>query len=203
MKRCLIPVALATILLVAGICCAEPPMPPDPWEFIIDGPREGKDGRDATVHADGRGQGEGHGPESSGPPEVGSPAPAPHGPRGMSTPPCPPACLAAVLDLNDGQKKQISTVLKSAREDIVPLLKKREESLRLLRRAERAPVFDEKAVGEVARSLGRIETEMIMSRAKAHARIRDLLTPAQRDLVLRLMPWFDGAPCMPPGRGKL
>jgi Spy/CpxP family protein refolding chaperone len=112
--------------------------------------------------------------------------------------PCPPALLARILDLSDDQKKQISAVLKNAREDAVPLLKKREENFRQLRKVEGTPVFDEKTVSAVARSIGGIEAEMIVSRAKTHARIRELLTPAQRELVSRIEPWIFGPPLPPP-----
>jgi Spy/CpxP family protein refolding chaperone len=151
-----------------GSASASPP--PNPWGFIVDE----------------------RGPAGGAPDEMSPPAPVGPGemraPRGKIPPPCFQECVKILLDLTVDQKKRISALLLDEREKCLPLLKQEAEVRRQLHQAERAASFDESAVRTRADSLARIETELIVLRARTHAGILSVLTPEQRRLTDKFEP---------------
>lgn len=144
--------------------------PPNPWGFIVN-----ETERDAGS------------PDEMRPPAPGVPGEM-RSPRGKMPPPCFQECLKKLLDLTVDQKKRISALLLDEREKSLPLLKREADVRRQLHQAERAASFDESAVRTRADSLARIETELIVLRARTHAGILSVLTPEQRRLTEKLEP---------------
>jgi Spy/CpxP family protein refolding chaperone len=198
MKQLIIMAFMLTATLVGGVSRVQAAPPPDPWEIIVSEAVREDSGKPEKV-----------------PPEQ-RPA-AEHGDRPiwmdierhfageMHGPPvwerqegCLP-CLAKALALTDAQKKQIAAFAHDDRDKDAPLLKKRDEIHRQLRQAERAATFDEKAVRSIAGNLAQVETDLIVFRAKAHNRIRAVLTPVQRAIMENMAPEAECRPGPPPG----
>jgi Spy/CpxP family protein refolding chaperone len=96
--------------------------------------------------------------------------------------------MAKILKLTETQQSQIKTVLDTERELVEPLFGKMHESRKLLMQAAETTVFDEAAVRAIASDQASIETELTVSRTRAHSRINALLTPEQRELMKNLGP---------------
>jgi Spy/CpxP family protein refolding chaperone len=125
--------------------------------------------------------------------------------RGEAMPPekgLPPLMFSAhgeksLLHLNDDQEKKIATILTSEREKISPLLKKREEMRQRLMQVERAPDLDEPALRSIAGDLAKTETELIVSHVKMNRQITAVLTPEQREILMKLDPQKNFRPAHP------
>jgi Spy/CpxP family protein refolding chaperone len=216
MKQLIIMALILTATLVGGVSRVQAAPPPDPWGIIVnEAVRENCDMAE-KVPAEQRPAAEYGGPpmgidserhfagEMYGLP--GMPFEERRFMGGHSGPAtwarhegCLP-CLVKALGLSDAQKKQIAAIARDERDKAFPLLKKGDEIRSQLRRAERAATFDEKAVRAMADNLARLETGLIVSRAKAHNRIAAVLTPAQRAIMEKMEPETECRPG-PPSAG--
>ncbi len=107
-------------------------------------------------------------------------------PHGMKHPGLKTACFMKLLDLTDAQKKQIFSIVLEQKEKTSALLKKRSELQIQLRKAERAPDFNEKTMRAVTAGLADNEADMVVIRVNARNRINAVLTPRQRELVKKM-----------------
>ena len=109
-----------------------------------------------------------------------------------------PAPLARALDLSEAQRKQIDSIVDEQRGLNHARMKKERALREQLRGIEEAFPFNEVALQGAAQKLAALEVERLVSRAKTHARIEALLTPAQRSLAERLRPRKEDARPEPP-----
>lgn len=106
--------------------------------------------------------------------------------------------LGRLLELSEAQKKQIQSIVDEERGK-ARAQKEREFDLHeQLHQLEQAATFDEPAVQKVATSLASLQAERLVARARMHARITALLTPAQRTLAEKMRPKKGELPPPPP-----
>lgn len=107
--------------------------------------------------------------------------------------------MARGLDLSEDQQKQIAAIFEEQRGRHRPE-KDREAKLHdQLHQLELAATFDEQAVKAVANSLAALEAERVVARARTHAKINAVLTPAQRALAEKMRPQKGELPPLPRG----
>lgn len=97
--------------------------------------------------------------------------------------------MAKKLDLSEAQKEQVRAILESEGEKTEPLRKEMAQVREKIRKAALAEPFDEKTVRALAASQTETHIELIVSRARAKAKILALLTPEQRELAEKIGPW--------------
>ena len=96
--------------------------------------------------------------------------------------------MAEVLGLSDAQKAKVSEILNVEREKTGPLRQQLFENRKQIMEAAFSGKFDEAAVRAMAEKQARIQTELIVSHARATSEIHALLTPEQRTLAEKLGP---------------
>ncbi len=111
--------------------------------------------------------------------------------------------MAKALDLSEGQKTEIRTILQAEREKIAPLRQQLRESSRQLRQTTLQTPFDEAAVRTLAASRAEAAAELTIARARMQNQIHAVLTPEQRQKAQQA--WQQKARgqnrCFSPGRG--
>ncbi len=96
--------------------------------------------------------------------------------------------MAKVLGLSDTQKEQIGAILKAEWDKTEPLRQQLFENRKQIMESTFSGKFDEAAVRAMAEKQAGIETELIVSHAKAKSQIHALLTPEQLSLAEKLGP---------------
>ncbi len=96
--------------------------------------------------------------------------------------------MAQVLNLTDTQKEKVSAILKAEQEKTEPLRQQLFENWKQIRESTFSGKFDEAAVRAIAEKQAKIQTELIVSHARARSEIHALLTPEQRTLAQKLGP---------------
>jgi Spy/CpxP family protein refolding chaperone len=103
--------------------------------------------------------------------------------------------MAKVLDLTAAQKEKVSAVLKAEQEKTEPLRQQLYENRKKIMETAFSGKFDETAVRAIAEKQAGIQTELIVSHARAKSEIHGLLTPEQRTLAQKLGPMMMGPGC--------
>lgn len=91
--------------------------------------------------------------------------------------------LFECLDLSDAQQKEIGKRFQASRERAEKLHAEMREAGRRLRQALEPGKFDEKVVRKLAAEKARLETDLMVGKARTHHEIYELLTPEQKELV--------------------
>ncbi|MFH0879956.1 MAG: Spy/CpxP family protein refolding chaperone [Lentisphaerota bacterium] len=90
------------------------------------------------------------------------------------------------LDLTDGQKHAIAVILKDNREDIRNTLQYFAAARKTLFEAIHAESFNEQAVRDASRVVSVYEEELSVVRARVASRIKQILTPEQKQNLQEL-----------------
>ncbi|MEZ4598584.1 MAG: Spy/CpxP family protein refolding chaperone [Syntrophotaleaceae bacterium] len=93
------------------------------------------------------------------------------------------ARLLGQLDLTPEQEQQADRLIQANREKVQALRDQMTAVRSKLNQAMNPKTFDEKAVRQAAAEKARIQTEMMVNRAKTHQQIYALLTPEQQELA--------------------
>jgi len=89
------------------------------------------------------------------------------------------------MDLSADQERQVASVLKSHRDEIVKEAAAAAEAGSALKKAMHAPSFSEESVKEAARTMAAQHERMILLRAKIMNEVRSKLTPDQNEQIQR------------------
>ena len=96
------------------------------------------------------------------------------------------ARMAKELKLTKSQRSQVKIILSAEREQNKKIFNLMHESRKILMQMADASTFDETAVRAAATEQAKIQTELIVSRTRAHHQINMLLTTEQRELAKKL-----------------
>jgi protein CpxP len=91
--------------------------------------------------------------------------------------------LLQKLDLSEEQQKEVQKLTEANREQASTLHKQLVEVGRQMRRAMNPKTFDEKVLRKLAAEKAKIQTELMVNRARTHSKIYALLTPEQQELA--------------------
>lgn len=89
--------------------------------------------------------------------------------------------LAHSLDLDPQQREQLEQLEETARKSIRPRVRELVSGRQELRKLIQADAFDETAVRQLATRQSAAMTEMMVEHARQRYRVRQLLTPTQRE----------------------
>ena len=95
----------------------------------------------------------------------------------------PMARLVEKLDLSEAQQQQVDKIFVANREQADKLHKQMSEARGKLHQAMNPKNFDEKALRQAAAEKAKIQTELMVGRARTHSQIYALLTPEQQELA--------------------
>jgi protein CpxP len=101
----------------------------------------------------------------------------------MDAPGDPMARLVEKLDLSEAQQQQADKIFVAHREQADKLHKQMTEARGKLHQAMNPKNFDEKALRQAAAEKAKIQTELMVGRARTHSQIYALLTPEQQELA--------------------
>lgn len=87
------------------------------------------------------------------------------------------------LDLSEAQQKEVQKLTEANREQNAALRNQLGEVRRQMRQAMNPKTFDEKALRKLAAEKDKIQTELMVNRARTHSKIYALLTPEQQELA--------------------
>jgi len=90
------------------------------------------------------------------------------------------------LDLSDEQLDAVHAAFEAALDEGIALHRSAWEQRRALAAAADADVVDEGAIREAAAALGQIEADLALHRARQMQRVREILTPEQREEMREL-----------------
>lgn len=96
--------------------------------------------------------------------------------------------MADELGLSDSQKEQVRIILKAEHEKTWPLRQQLFENREQIRKISLSGKFDEAVVRAIAAKQADIQTEIIVSHARAESEIYALLTPEQRKRAEQFRP---------------
>jgi Spy/CpxP family protein refolding chaperone len=91
--------------------------------------------------------------------------------------------IAEKLNLTDGQKAQIKTVLSSEKDALVPLLGQMHDARKALRSAIHASDANETSVRAAAARVAAVEGDLAVERMKIYGKIAPILTDEQRQKI--------------------
>ena len=91
--------------------------------------------------------------------------------------------MTGKLGLNAEQQEEVRKLLDAKREQADARRKQMADIRGQLRQAMNPKTFDEKVVRQLAAEKAKIQTEMMVSRARTHSQIYALLTPDQKELA--------------------
>jgi protein CpxP len=101
----------------------------------------------------------------------------------MNVPRDPMARLVDKLDLSAAQQQQVEKLLADHREQADKLHDQMVDARRKLHQAMNPKTFDEKALRQAAAEKAKIQTELMVGKARTHSQIYALLTPEQKELA--------------------
>ncbi len=87
------------------------------------------------------------------------------------------------LDLSEDQQKEVQKLTEANRDQAAALHKQMVEVRRQMRQVMNPKTFDEKALRKLAAEKAKIQTELMVNRARTHSKIYALLTPEQQELA--------------------
>lgn len=87
------------------------------------------------------------------------------------------------LDLSEAQQTEVDKLIAAHREQTAALRKQMVEVRRQMRQAMNPKTFDEKALRRLAAEKSKVQTELMVGRARTHSQIYALLTPEQQELA--------------------
>lgn len=93
------------------------------------------------------------------------------------------ARLLEKLDLSETQQQEVQKLVEANRELAQGLHSQMKELRRQMRQAMQPKTFDEKTLRRLAAEKGKIQTELMVGRARTHSKIYALLTPEQQELA--------------------
>jgi protein CpxP len=93
------------------------------------------------------------------------------------------ARLTEKLDLSEAQKQEVQKLLEANREQAQGLRGQMKELRRQMRQAMQPKTFDEKTLRRLAADKAKIQTELMVGRARTHSEIYALLTSEQQELA--------------------
>lgn len=91
--------------------------------------------------------------------------------------------LVEKLDLSGEQQQQVEKIFVAHREQAEKLHNQMTEARRKLHQAMNPKNYDEKALRQAAAEKAKIQTELMVGRARTHSQIYALLTPEQQELA--------------------
>ena len=125
----------------------------------------------------------------SGQPPAGRGGRGPGGPGGRMGGPGGPMAIGIPLnrlDLTDAQRDQVKSVMDSHQTELRPLGEKAMTARRALERAVTSDTVDEGTIRARAADLAAFESDVAVVRARVHADVLQILTPAQRSTLKEL-----------------
>jgi protein CpxP len=123
------------------------------------------------------------------------------GMRGEMSPEKRLARMTKVLGLSDAQQAEIKAIFTAEREKNAPFIEKMIEYRKQLHDAARAATFDEAGVRSIATSQATVGSELTVSRVRVQHQINAVLTPEQRELLVKLRPTMEPGSGRPPQSG--
>lgn len=91
--------------------------------------------------------------------------------------------LTEKLDLSDAQQQEVQKLMAANRELAQGLHTQMLELRRQMRQAMQPKTFDEKTLRRLAAEKAKVQTELMVGRARTHNKIYALLTPEQQELA--------------------
>jgi Spy/CpxP family protein refolding chaperone len=105
------------------------------------------------------------------------------------------------LGLSEQQREQMKSINEAYREETRALVERQRDAREALNAATRSGVFDEGAVRQQAMTLGQIETDMAVQRARIFSEVYQILTPDQQTQLKALEAERPGPDAGSRGRG--
>jgi protein CpxP len=93
------------------------------------------------------------------------------------------ARLTEKLDLSQAQQQEVQKLTEANREQAQGLRSQMMELRRQMRQAMQPKTFDEKTLRKLAADKAKIQTELMVGKARTHSKIYALLTPEQQELA--------------------
>ena len=93
------------------------------------------------------------------------------------------ARLTEKLDLSEAQQQQVQKLVEANREQAQEMHSQMMELRRQMRQAMQPKTFDEKTLRKLAADKGKVQTELMIGKARTHSKIYALLTPEQQELA--------------------
>ena len=91
--------------------------------------------------------------------------------------------LTEKLDLSQAQQQEVQKLVEANREQAQGLHTQMVELRRQMRQAMQPKTFDEKTLRKLAADKAKIQTELMVGKARTHSKIYALLTPEQQELA--------------------
>ncbi len=91
--------------------------------------------------------------------------------------------LTEKLDLSQAQQQEVQKLVEANAEQVQELRGQMMELRRQMRQAMQPKTFDEKTLRKLAADKGKIQTELMVGKARTHSKIYALLTPEQQELA--------------------